>query len=105
MQKDEKESMIERVKQLNFVGFGGGTGLSTLLTGLKNFVSGGGESHHGLEFRTLTAVVAVTDNGGSSGRLREEFNILPPGDIRNCLVALADDEQLLSQLFQYRFPD
>src|SRR6185312_9742149 len=54
--------------------------------------------------RDLTAVVTVTDDGGSSGRLRKEFNILPPGDIRNCLVALSEDEALLSRMFQYRFP-
>src|SRR6185369_6434520 len=52
----------------------------------------------------LTAVVTVTDDGGSSGRLREEFHILPPGDIRNCLVALSEDEKLLARLFKYRFP-
>ena len=52
----------------------------------------------------LSAVVTVTDDGGSSGRLRREFNMLPPGDIRNCIVALSEDEALLSRLFQYRFP-
>jgi uncharacterized cofD-like protein len=70
---------------------GGGTGLATLLRGLKKYTS------------HLTAVVAVTDDGGSSGRLRNEFGILPPGDIRNCLTALADREPLMEQLFQYRF--
>jgi uncharacterized cofD-like protein len=70
---------------------GGGTGLSTLLRGLKEYTS------------NITAVVTVTDDGGSSGRLQKEFNMLPPGDIRNCLVALADAEPLMQELFQYRF--
>ncbi len=72
---------------------GGGHGLSTLLRGLKEFT------------HSITAVVTVADDGGSSGRLRREAGILPPGDIRNCLAALSNDEALLSQLFQYRFPD
>ncbi|MHB9112749.1 MAG: gluconeogenesis factor YvcK family protein [Thermoleophilia bacterium] len=72
---------------------GGGTGLATLLSGLKNFTS------------NLTAVVTVADDGGSSGRLRREMGILPPGDIRNCLVALAEDESLMGRLFQYRFEE
>ncbi len=71
--------------------FGGGTGLSTLLRGLKSYTS------------NVTAVVTVADDGGSSGRLRKEFGILPPGDFRNCLVALADTEPLMEELFQYRF--
>lgn len=70
---------------------GGGTGLSTLLRGLKNHSS------------NITAVVTVTDDGGSSGRLSEELGIIPPGDLRNCLVALADAEKLMTDLFQYRF--
>ena len=70
---------------------GGGTGLSTLLTGLKHRTS------------NITAIVAMADDGGSSGRLREEFDVLPPGDIRNCLVALSDSEDLLGPLFQFRF--
>ena len=77
---------------------GGGTGLSALLRGLKNYA--------GTErLRQLTGVVTVTDDGGSSGRLRREFGVLPPGDIRNCIAALADDEDLLTRLFQYRFPN
>lgn len=72
---------------------GGGTGLSTLLHGLKPYTT------------NLTAIVTVADDGGSSGRLRQEFDILPPGDIRNCLVALADTEPLMQRLFQYRFAD
>jgi uncharacterized cofD-like protein len=74
-----------------FVTIGGGHGLATLLRGLKAFT------------RNLTAVVTVADDGGSSGRLRESFGILPPGDIRNCLAALSNDEQMLTQLFQFRF--
>ncbi|MGI5838084.1 MAG: gluconeogenesis factor YvcK family protein [bacterium] len=70
---------------------GGGTGLSVLLRGLKEYTS------------NLTAIVTVADDGGSSGRLRNDFGILPPGDIRNCLLALADTEPLLEKLFQYRF--
>jgi hypothetical protein len=70
---------------------GGGHGLSTLLRGLKAYT------------HNLSAIVTVADDGGSSGRLRQSFGILPPGDIRNCLAALSDDEGLLTQLFQYRF--
>ena len=70
---------------------GGGTGLSVLLSGLKQFTS------------NISAIVTVADDGGSSGRIREEFNILPPGDIRNCLVALADAPILMRDLFQFRF--
>ena len=75
----------------NVVVIGGGTGLSVLLHGLKDYTS------------NITAIVTVADDGGSSGRLREEFDVLPPGDIRNCLVALADAEPLMSKLFQFRF--
>jgi uncharacterized cofD-like protein len=82
---------------LRIVAIGGGTGLSTLLHGLKRYV---GHSATPVE---LTAVVTVTDDGGSSGRLRRDFAVLPPGDIRNCMVALSEDEALLSRLFQYRF--
>lgn len=80
------------MKNPNIVALGGGTGLSNLLCGLKKHTSG------------LTAVVTVTDDGGSSGMLRRELGILPPGDIRNCLVALSEEESLMAQLFQYRFP-
>lgn len=75
----------------NVVAIGGGTGLSTLLRGLKHWTS------------NITAVVTVMDSGGSSGRLREELNMLPPGDIRNCLVSLAEDESQMGQLFGHRF--
>jgi uncharacterized cofD-like protein len=96
-------------KQLRVVALGGGTGLSTLLLGLKKYVAEPGRSPaprnelYPCLIRELSAVVTVTDDGGSSGRLREELNILPPGDIRNCMVALSEDEHLLSKLFQYRF--
>jgi len=82
---------------LKIVSIGGGTGLSTLLRGLKRYVKAAEGS---LE---LTAIVTVTDDGGSSGRLRREFDVLPPGDIRNCMVALAEHEGLIARLFQYRF--
>ncbi|MBB5330575.1 gluconeogenesis factor YvcK family protein [Tunturiibacter gelidoferens] len=110
-------------KDLRVVAIGGGTGLSTLLRGLKRYVVTP-ERRRGIRLgesarverppvppcpearciiRELSAVVTVTDDGGSSGRLREDFKMLPPGDIRNCLVALSEDEHLLSRLFQYRF--
>lgn len=84
---------------LNIVAIGGGTGLSTLLRGLKRYVDADGPWTIG----ELGAIVTVTDEGGSSGVLRKEFGMLPPGDIRNCIVALAEEEQLLSRLFSYRF--
>jgi uncharacterized cofD-like protein len=76
----------------NIVAIGGGTGLSTLLRGLK----GAAEN--------ITAIVTVADDGGSSGKLRTELGVLPPGDIRNCLVALSEEESIMGKLFQYRFP-
>jgi uncharacterized cofD-like protein len=100
---------------MKIVAMGGGTGLSSLLHGLKKYVrdeSGtNGQPSRALKsngtsarfLRQLTAVVTVSDDGGSSGRLRREFRVLPPGDIRNCLVALSEDEALLSRLFQFRF--
>ncbi len=72
---------------------GGGTGMSTMLRGLKDYTS------------NITAIVTMADDGGSSGKLRKDLGILPPGDLRNCIVALADDEALLTQLFKYRFGD
>jgi len=84
---------------LDIVAIGGGTGLSTLLRGLKLYVGAEGPS----SIARLAAIVTVTDEGGSSGVLSREFGMLPPGDVRNCIVALADDEQLLSQVFNYRF--
>lgn len=95
--EDEEEwaDILVQKRQLErgpkFVVVGGGTGLSNLLRGIKKYSS------------NLTAIVTVTDDGGSSGKLREELGILPPGDIRNCLVALADTEPLMEKLFQFRF--
>jgi uncharacterized cofD-like protein len=80
-----------RTRGPKIVAIGGGTGLSTLLRGLKCYSA------------NITAVVTVADDGGSSGRLRRDFGVLPPGDIRNCIAALADEEKLLTELFQYRF--
>ena len=109
---------------LRVVAIGGGTGLSTLLRGLKRYVAAPAAARHTTEavtlrnpnpqpdslpadlpclIRDLAAIVTVTDDGGSSGRLREELNMLPPGDVRNCMVALSEDELLLARLFQYRF--
>jgi uncharacterized cofD-like protein len=89
------DALIEgRLKRgYKIVAVGGGTGLSTMLRGLKKHTS------------NLTAVVSVSDDGGSSGRLQKELGVLPPGDIRNCLVALADDEALVTDLFRYRFTE
>jgi uncharacterized cofD-like protein len=84
-----RQRKLERGPRI--VVIGGGTGLSTLLRGLKHYTT------------NLTAVVTVGDDGGSSGRLREEQGIIPPGDIRNCIAALADEEHLITSLFQYRF--
>lgn len=80
-------------ESLRIVALGGGHGLSTLLRGLK-------QADHAAD---LTAIVTVADDGGSSGRLRREMGVLPPGDFRNCLIALADSESLMTRLFQYRF--
>jgi uncharacterized cofD-like protein len=86
---------------LRVVSIGGGHGLSALLEGLKKYTR---TSDEGVWPRVdITAIVTVTDDGGSSGRLRREFDVLPPGDIRNCMVALSEDGALLSELFQYRF--
>lgn len=85
-----RKRMLDRGPRIVVVG--GGTGLSTILRGLKNITN------------NLTAIVTVGDDGGSSGRLRKEMGVLPPGDIRNCIAALADEEDLVTKLFQYRFP-
>lgn len=90
--------------ELRVVAIGGGTGLSTLLKGLKHYVMTPALAEPGQPtIRELSGVVTVSDDGGSSGRLRKEFNMLPPGDVRNCIVALSEDEALLSRLFQHRF--
>ncbi|MFN3330432.1 MAG: uridine diphosphate-N-acetylglucosamine-binding protein YvcK, partial [Pyrinomonadaceae bacterium] len=91
---------LEFGKGLKLVAIGGGTGLSTLLSGLKIFVR---NPEKPVWLEELSAIVAVSDDGGSSGRLRDEFQVLPPGDIRNCIVALSEDSLLLSKLFKYRF--
>ena len=98
---------------LRVVAIGGGTGLSTILRGFRHFVASpqGGNPGAGPAaaecdpclISDLAAVVTVTDDGGSSGRLRKDFNILPPGDLRNCMVALSEDEGLISRLFRHRF--
>ena len=92
------ESILEKLyrrrklsRGAKVVAIGGGTGLSMLLRGIKRYTS------------NITAIVTVGDDGGSSGRLRNEMGILPPGDIRNCIAALGDDEDLITELFQYRF--
>ena len=101
-------------RELRVVAIGGGTGLSTLLKGLKKYVAGAGELSEKITsprgsasarppISDLCAVVTVTDDGGSSGRLRKDFNMLPPGDVRNCIVALSEDDALLSKVFQHRF--
>jgi uncharacterized cofD-like protein len=96
-----------RSSPLRVVAIGGGTGLSTLLKGLKGYVPAPMEPYRPTPGRPtiseLSAVVTVSDDGGSSGRLRTELNMLPPGDIRNCIVALSEDEALLSKLFRHRF--
>src|SRR4030095_2457175 len=98
---------MSRARNLvSVVSLGGGNGLSCLLKGLKHGVLEPSPIRRPASkawISRLTAVVTVTDDGGSSARLRDELQVLPPGDIRNCLVALSSDESLLSQLFQYRF--
>jgi uncharacterized cofD-like protein len=96
---EERRSSPYRV-----VALGGGTGLSAVLRGLKGHIAERGKHSPKRPIGVLTAVVTVTDDGGSSGRLRREYKVLPPGDIRNCMVALSRDEMLLGDLFQYRFP-
>src|SRR3990167_10243196 len=83
---------MRNIRNLRIVVIGGGTGLANLLRGLKKY------------FNRLSAIVTVSDDGRSSSQLRRDFNVLPPGDIRNCIVALADEEQLYHKLFTYRFP-
>ena len=92
------------LRPLHVVAIGGGTGLSTLLRGLRRHVSVPGQpSAEQAQIADLAAVVTVTDDGGSSGRLRRDFNMLPPGDLRNCMVALSEEEDVLVQLFAHRF--
>ena len=98
----EINNQPKNLQELNCVAIGGGNGLATLLSGLKKFV-GQGPSDDGPRIKMLSAIVAVSDDGGSSGRLRDELRMPPPGDIRSCMVALSEDSNLLSKLFQYRF--
>jgi len=92
------------VRPMRVVAIGGGTGLSTLLRGLRrHVVAPGQDGTLGARIADLAAVVTVTDDGGSSGRLRTGFNMLPPGDLRNCMVALSEEEALLVRLFNHRF--
>jgi uncharacterized cofD-like protein len=91
---------MEDASPLRVVAIGGGHGLAALLEGLKNHAKTSEAAPPAVD---LTAIVTVTDDGGSSGRLRREFDVPPPGDIRNCLVALSEDAALLARLFQYRF--
>src|SRR6201996_3976368 len=113
MTRTQHRSSSLRTRPVRIVALGGGTGLSTVLRGLKDFVefrtkprAGNATADSKSQVRPisdLVAIVAVTDDGGSSGRLRREYSVLPPGDIRNCMVALSKDEDLLGKLFQYRF--
>ncbi|HXQ26155.1 MAG TPA: gluconeogenesis factor YvcK family protein [Candidatus Acidoferrales bacterium] len=96
--------MERRSPSARVVALGGGTGLSAVLRGLKGHIAERDKRKVKQPIADLTAVVTVTDDGGSSGRLRREYRVLPPGDIRNCMVALSKDEDLLGRLFQYRFP-
>ncbi|MGB8887687.1 MAG: gluconeogenesis factor YvcK family protein [Candidatus Korobacteraceae bacterium] len=104
MQSDSTSEM----RALNVVAMGGGTGLSTLLRGLKQYVRPAAAEIQpaGIfpSIADLSAIVTVSDDGGSSGRLRKELNLPAPGDVRSCIVALSEEEALLSRLFQYRFP-
>lgn len=93
-----------RFRPARVVALGGGTGLSTVLRGLKEYVAARRPEKKRRPIADLAAIVTVTDDGGSSGRLRREYRVLPPGDIRNCMVALSKDEHLLTHLFKYRFP-
>jgi uncharacterized cofD-like protein len=97
------KQITNRSRPARIVALGGGTGLSTVLRGLKEYVSPRQQDTRRYPIGDLAAVVTVTDDGGSSGRLRREYSVLPPGDIRNCMVALSQDEALLGRLFQYRF--
>src|SRR5450755_2455555 len=99
-----KNRSDRRAPYVRVVALGGGTGLSCVLRGLKAHIAERGKRRPKQPIADLVAVVTVTDDGGSSGRLRREYRVLPPGDIRNCMVALSKDEHLLGKLFQYRFP-
>jgi len=99
----KRAQVVPGTAGVRVVAIGGGTGLSTLLQGLKHYVARRRQETDRHPISDLAAIVTVTDDGGSSGRLRREYRVLPPGDIRNCMVALSQDEALLGRLFQYRF--
>src|SRR5450755_4051826 len=99
-----KNRSDRRAPYVRVVALGGGTGLSCVLRGLKEHIAERGKRGPNQPIADLVAVVTVSDDGGSSGRLRREYRVLPPGDIRNCMVALSKDEALMGRLFQYRFP-
>jgi uncharacterized cofD-like protein len=103
--KKSKKKKNKETRGMRVVALGGGTGLSALLRGLKAHLARRNEATFSKErpISDIAAIVTVTDDGGSSGRLRRENRMLPPGDIRNCMVALSKDEALLGRLFQYRF--
>ncbi len=102
--KKSRKNKARNVDGMRVVALGGGTGLSALLRGLKNHLARRNDPITSeCPISDIAAIVAVTDDGGSSGRLRRENRMLPPGDIRNCMVALSKDEALLGRLFQYRF--
>ncbi len=94
-----REYMLQGLK---LVCIGGGTGLSTLLRGIKQYAQSDDATSKIIDLDQITAIVSVSDDGGSSGRLIDEFGVLPPGDIRNCLVALSDESEVLSELFEHR---
>src|SRR6202165_1765152 len=98
-----KNRRQQRAPGARVVAIGGGTGLSMLLRGLTHLLARRRQDADRHSIGDRAAIVTVTDDGGSSGRLRREYRILPPGDIRNCMVALSQDEALLGRLFQYRF--
>lgn len=102
-QQPELPEAYANPEAMRVVAIGGGTGLSTLLRGLRGYVTTAGQSAKPGLISDLAAVVTVTDDGGSSGRLRQDFNMLPPGDLRNCMVALSEEEDLLARLFAHRF--
>ena len=104
MPQPAEQNRGRSARGIRVVAIGGGTGLSTLLKGLKQYTVRTGEvAPDGPYISHLTGLVTVSDDGGSSGRLRRELGMLPPGDVRNCLVALSEDENFLSKLFQFRF--
>lgn len=94
---------MRQKRGLAVVCIGGGTGLSMLLRGIKEYAKGRRNGYELVDLDQLTAIVTVSDDGGSSGRLIDEFGVLPPGDIRRCMVALSDEDEIMSKLFEFRF--